>query len=97
LVGYEWDQIVPGCSVPNLTTLFSYAGNPPADVVKYTAPSGATIFSTGSLFFTWGLDDWGTGGTHADPRLQQFMRNLLDDLSEPKARSAGTASTGAHR
>ena len=67
-----------------------------ADSVGYTADSDARVFSAGSLNFSWGLDpapdDW--GGTlyqkyskkyevsGADPRLQQFMRNMLDDLRQ---------------
>ena len=65
-----------------------------ADSVGYTADSDAQVFSTGSLNFSWGLDpapdEWGgtlyqqysTGYdvSGADPRLQRFMRNILDDL-----------------
>jgi hypothetical protein len=51
-----------------------------ADAVRYTAPSGARVFSAGTLRFSWGLDD-STG--HADPGLQQFTRNALDDLTRP--------------
>ncbi len=84
LVGYEWDQVIPGC-LPNVTVLFHYSGDPPADAVRYTAPSGATVFSSGSLQFTWGLDGW-----HQDPSLAQafppskplqiFMLNAMNTL-----------------
>ena len=67
-----------------------------ADSVGYTADSDTRVFSAGSLNFSWGLDpdpdEWeGTlyqkyskkyevsGG---DPRLQQFMQNVLDDLKQ---------------
>jgi hypothetical protein len=83
LVGYEWDLIAPGCKTPPLTDLFHTPGgqgSPNADAVRYTAPSGARVFSAGSLRFSWGLDDSSGNG---DPRLEQFMRNALDDLMRP--------------
>ncbi len=80
LVGYEWDLITPGCATPPLTDLFHVSGTPSYDGVRYTAPSGARVFSAGTLRFSWGLDD--TTG-HGSPPLQQFMRNALDDLTRP--------------
>jgi hypothetical protein len=80
LVGYEWDVINAGCQTPPLTVLFHYEGAPSnADAVRFTAPSGARVFASGSLQFSWGLDDWGRP-RHADPGLQQFMRNALQDM-----------------
>ncbi len=80
LVGYEWDLITPGCATPPLTDLFHVSGAPSYDGVRYTAPSGARVFSGGTLRFSWGLDD--TTG-HGSPPLLQFMRNALDDLTRP--------------
>ena len=80
LVGYEWDLVTPGCSTPPLTDLFHVSGTPNYDGVRYTAPSGARVFSAGTLRFSWGLDD--TTG-HGSPALQQFMRNAMDDLTRP--------------
>jgi hypothetical protein len=83
LVGYEWDLVTPGCKTPPLTDLFHTPGGPGrpnADAVRYTASSGARVFSAGSLRFSWGLDD---SSSERDPRLQQFMRNALDDLTRP--------------
>ncbi len=87
-VGYEWDTIQPGCAVPPLTVLFRYRGPGPdgkptsAEVVRYVAPSGARVFSSGSLQFIWGLDNY-YGHSDAPPnaRLQRFMRNALADLT----------------
>ncbi|TWU34943.1 Dockerin type I repeat protein [Novipirellula artificiosorum] len=82
-VGYEWDQVVEGNTL-GLTSLFEYAGAPlRADAVKYTAPSGSTVFSTGSMGFSYALDNWrpfGAPTSPADPRLQTFMRNVISDL-----------------
>ena len=58
-----------------------------ADAVRYTAASGARVFASGSHTFAWGLDDFAGNPdeTHglADPRLQRFARNALDDLTRP--------------
>ncbi|HZT91277.1 MAG TPA: N,N-dimethylformamidase beta subunit family domain-containing protein [Gaiellaceae bacterium] len=108
LVGYEWDAVEPSCPVPPLTVYFHYQGKPAppnrspfthswystnADVVSYTAPSGARVFATGSIQFSWGLDGFArtlhagiaelTDRYAPDPRLQRFMRNVFDDLSTP--------------
>lgn len=83
LVGYEWDSVDPTCAHPRMTVLFHYGGEPAnADAIRYTAPTGARVFSTGSLQFVWGLDGW-FSHTPAIPGLQQFMRNALSDLLRP--------------
>jgi hypothetical protein len=80
VVGYEWDTYDPGCAPAGTTVLFHANTTPSAaDAVTYTAPSGARVFSAGSVAFSWGLDDF--GGHTPDPRLQRFMRNLLRDLA----------------
>lgn len=85
-VGYEWDFIVPGCNVPTLTTLFHWDDPadalPGADAVTYTAPSGAKVFSGGSIQFSYGLDPWRNGYTSsADPRMVAFMQNVMTELT----------------
>jgi hypothetical protein len=89
LVGYEWDALQPGMEPPDATVFFHYADSElsNADVVRHRTPAGGIVLATGSLQFSWGLDDWDRPG-HADPRLQTFMRNALRDLIE-----AGRAST----
>jgi N,N-dimethylformamidase beta subunit-like protein len=94
LVGREWDMVPayrpPGCDQPTLKVLFHYSGpSGDADAVKYVAPSGARVFASGSLQFGWGLDNFATDqqghADPADPRLQQFVRNALADLTRPAA------------
>jgi hypothetical protein len=97
VVGNEWDSlpeapVPPTCvrSKPNLTVLFHYEGQPQnADAVRYTASSGARIFSGGAQQLSWSLDPFNTGRhgrtLPADARLQQFMRNVLADLTRPAA------------
>jgi hypothetical protein len=48
----------------------------------YTAPSGATVFSAGTIHWGWGLDSWGNQdyqGVHTpvDPRAQRITENIL--------------------
>ena len=87
IVGYEWDAIEPGCRTPPLTPLFHFAGPPaPADAVRFTAPSGARVFSAGSLGFARGLDEYqwhADSPPSGDPRLEAFVRNAYADLLRP--------------
>jgi hypothetical protein len=72
VVGYEWDQVTPGCATPGpLTVLLHrdsvpapspYPPDPSADAVTYTDPaSGARVLSAGTLQFSWMLDSWRDG------------------------------------
>ncbi|MGI8573097.1 MAG: N,N-dimethylformamidase beta subunit family domain-containing protein [Solirubrobacteraceae bacterium] len=98
LVGYETDTVAPRCHVPPVTPLLSSYGPPPAvgkpsvtaESVRYTACSGAEVFSAGSLQFSWGLDAWRAPSywqsglpppPPASPGLQQAMTRALLDLS----------------
>ncbi|WP_421742003.1 DUF4082 domain-containing protein [Cellulomonas sp.] len=52
----------------------------------YRAPSGALVFSAGSIQWSWGLDETHDGdGAAADPRMQQATVNLLADMSAQPA------------
>ena len=81
--GYEWDSVQPGCSQPGLKVLLhgDLAGEP-LDAVRYTARSGARVFSAGSIEFAWGLDGFSSGQA-SDPALEHFMANALKDLQRP--------------
>jgi len=67
----------------------------------YRAPSGALVFSAGSVQWTWGLDeqhDSPFAPEPADPRMQQAQVNLLADMgAQPRTLephlTATTAST----
>lgn len=92
VVGNEWDSRpetpVGDCEKPGGTVLFHYEGAPQnADAFRYTAPSGARVFAAGAQQWSYALDPFNTGRLGrtlpADPRLQQFMRNALADLSRP--------------
>lgn len=93
LVGYEWDAVVPGCTPSDAVTLLHYEGKPAnADAIEYTAPSGARVFSAGSLQLNWGLDGYGSHASHASPPLQTFVGRMLDDLGRPPAPTSIQAS-----
>jgi hypothetical protein len=98
LVGYEWDAVEPGCRTPPLTVFFHYGGEPaPADAVRYTAPSGAIVFSAGSLSFVRGLNNFQERASvrpAGDPRLERFVRNAFADLQRPAAPRAVRTSAG---
>ncbi|MET0929897.1 MAG: DUF4082 domain-containing protein [Aeromicrobium sp.] len=50
-------------------------------VTLYRAPSGALVFSAGSIQWTWGLDATHDGnGAAADRRMQQAQVNLFADM-----------------
>ena len=55
------------------------AGAAMAAVTRYTAASGARVFSASSLQFTWALDDF-LARRPADARVQQLVRNVLADV-----------------
>jgi len=74
LVGYEWDALLNNGFTPDGLVVLSQSpiqsqGEPPplplgtnmaiSNAVRYTAASGAKVFSTGSIQWVWGLDsDW---------------------------------------
>ena len=100
LLGGEWDGVQAGCDVPTPTVFFHFPGaneRGPGDVTRYIATSGARVFDGSALQFSWGLDNWGTDLPPADPRLQQFVRNALDDLTRPAAPIEVTATRGRKR
>jgi hypothetical protein len=87
LVGYEWDTVQPGCNVPTPNVQFHYQtvdSQSNADSVRYTASSGARVFSGASLQFSWGLDP-SNAEQRTDSRLQQYMRNAIADQLRPAA------------
>ena len=108
LVGYEWDAIVSNGFTPSgVVTLSSSVVTPtqfapgipstPTQIshaVRYTAPSGAKVFSTGSIQWVWGLD--GDRGfdfvlpPRVDTRAQQMFVNILRDMGvRPTTPNAG--------
>ncbi len=48
--------------------------------VRYTAPSGAKVFSTGSIQWMWGLDSDGVSSPREDIRAKQIAVNVLASM-----------------
>jgi hypothetical protein len=108
-VSREHDKINPypeSCFHPGLVDLLHYDGggvDSDADAVRFTAPSGARVFSAGSFQLNWALDDWRSDGSlgpepptspwqgvPVDPRVQQLVRNMLKDLQRPAPPTGAT-------
>jgi hypothetical protein len=87
IVGYEYDKVYNnGFSPAGLTVL----SNSPvhgccggfssfANSTLYTAPSGARVFASGTIQWSWGLANV-QGNTFADPRIQQTTANILNNF-----------------
>ncbi len=95
LVGYEWDAIISNGSSPSGLVKLSQSSVNPADVddalppgtntqisnaVRYTAPSGAKVFSTGSVQWMWGLDSHSITPPRTNIRVQQMTVNVLASM-----------------
>lgn len=88
LVGYECDRMQGSSPAGTVDLAHSpYTGNTVntsgtgfSDMTVYTASSGATVFATGSIKWSWGLDDWGAPNLRSsllNPAAQQIARNVL--------------------
>jgi hypothetical protein len=91
LVGYEWDKVFAnGATPPGLQVLsVSHAENDggQADVgntAYYIAQSGAMVFATGSIYWTYALDDYRftpdpacSGQSHSEQGIQKLMANVM--------------------
>ena len=95
LVGFEWDAVINNGSSPNgLVTLSQSSVNPTSidsdlppgtntqrsNAVRYTAASGAKVFSTGSIQWMWGLDSDRVNPSKEDNRVKQMTVNVLADM-----------------
>jgi hypothetical protein len=85
LVGYEVHSFMPGYPAPTSTkfTLLSQSPYTSADGLNgvanssiYQAPSGAWVFSSGTMSWSWGLDNFDIA--MADARVQQTTANLFN-------------------
>ena len=85
LLGYEADQIAassPSNVVDLVHSPFQVLGyNLTSDMTLYTANSGATVVSTGSMHWEWAMDDLNTAEKPepqvVNPAVQQMLRNIL--------------------
>lgn len=102
LLGYEVDQRT-GYEPSNTTTLAtSQAVNLrtgeqfTSHMTIYSAPSGARVFSTGSIQWSWGLDDFNVPnlrGSRLSAAAQQITHNVLQNFGAVRGSSATPTST----
>ncbi|BAZ48044.1 Ig domain protein group 1 domain protein [Nostoc sp. NIES-4103] len=52
-----------------------------AQGVYFTAPSGAKVFSAGSLQTSWGLDSWKVSPSRESKPYQRIIYNILEDMA----------------
>jgi hypothetical protein len=99
IVGYEYDKVWNnGFSPPGLTILSNSpvvgccegSGNSFSNSTIYTAPSGARVFASGTIQWSWGLDNY--SANYANAGIQKTTANILDAFSAPTGGPAPTAS-----
>ncbi len=99
IVGYEADRLFSNYAQPNAVggtyTLLSQStlGNGgPSDYGNssiYQAPSGAWVFATGTMAWTWALDNY-IGTNLVDPRIQLTTANVLNRFLGPDFTLSGS-------
>ena len=86
LLGYEVDAITFNSPSGIIRLAHSPFFNESAkrteysNMAVYTAPSGAIVFSTGTIQWAWGLDEWKSSERtqRVNPAAQQITRNVLN-------------------
>lgn len=61
---------------------------------RYVAPSGAIVFATGTIQWSWGLGARGLVAVEPDPTISQMTYNLLSDMDAQPATPAGIVLDG---
>jgi hypothetical protein len=86
LLGNEMDRCVPGVSPPDLEILAESpidapaAASPFSHMALHVDPeSQAMVFATGTLQWSWGLDDY-RGFFHQTPRVSEVARQMTRNL-----------------
>ena len=101
IVGYEMDSYRSEYAVPNSNDWTLLSSSPFVDFQGvsrvsnsslYQAPSGAWVFSSGTISWSWGLD--GLWHQRADARIQRTTANLLAAFLQG-APSSGVAQLAA--
>jgi hypothetical protein len=101
VVGWEWDAVVDNGHTPDGLTILAASptygsilsdagrtytlGEAVAHTTRYVARSGAMVFASGTILWSWGLDVY-----DPDPRLQQITYNMLADMGAQPATPADT-------
>jgi hypothetical protein len=88
LVGYEIDRMFGNAPSGTARIAHSSAGSDFSDMTVYTAASGATVFATGSMQWSWGLDDYNAPALRPSllsAAAQQMTRNVLARFAPAQA------------
>jgi uncharacterized protein YaiE (UPF0345 family) len=81
---------VPSSGLGSLGILPPGTNDTISNSVRYTAPSGAKVFSLGSIQWVWGLDSFGVTNPRVDSRAQQIAVNVFADMgTKPQTPDAG--------
>lgn len=96
LLGYEVDKIFGLASPPNLVRLahspfISDDGESgTADMTIYQTARGTIVFATGSIQWSWGLDDFNAAsrGSRLNESAQRITRNVLGRMTTSPRRRA---------
>lgn len=101
ILGYEIDGVVnngatpPGLEILASSPVISFTHHLTADTTIYVAKSGALVFDAGSIWWSWGLDDYYFQDRvilKTNPKMQQLTLNILGAMlaASPTAPSDGT-------
>jgi hypothetical protein len=92
LLGYETSSVVDNGFSPKGLEILANSPDPAgfSQMTTYTASSGAVVFSTGTIQWAWGLDDWGDLGL-VNAAAQQITRNVLSRFAggDPSLQAPG--------
>jgi Domain of unknown function (DUF4347)/Domain of unknown function (DUF4082) len=81
---------VPSSGLGSLGILPPGTNDTISNAVRYTAPSGAKVFSVGSIQWVWGLDSSGVTNPRVDSRAQQIAVNIFNDMgAKPQTPASG--------
>ena len=70
-----------------------------SDMTIYTTPNGTIVFATGSIQWSWGLDDFNgeARGSRLNAQAQQITRNVLGRMLARAKRRAVSAPASTAR
>ncbi|MFH7027030.1 MAG: N,N-dimethylformamidase beta subunit family domain-containing protein [Heteroscytonema crispum UTEX LB 1556] len=94
LLGYEVDRMFSNAPPNTIRIAHSPyrfgSGTRYSDMTLYTTDSGATVFATGSIQWSWGLDNYNAPQLRPsvlNEDAQAITRNILDRMVEKRVRS----------
>ena len=103
IVGYEYDKVWNNGFTPPGTTILSSSpvvgccegsGSSRSNSVMYSAPSGAQVFSSGTIQWSWGLDNY--SANFANAGIGRTTANILDAFSSGGSPAPGVSLSPAN-